>query len=585
MGRTDSGVTKLLHKKCFMTEKRLSIGFDSPVENNDESPHNPTPVREGNVEFAESEVKTIARETGRAYNGFIDIYLEEGAADNKQEKINQLLESLPESMKKLYGKALATFNEELQLNNTILEKYRGAEAEGLLRAVMQYGGKTEEEMAEVFNNLHHTKYVEPTKGVPIIEADNEFFNTLLQNGVAPEGGHAVHFAADRQDASFMLMRKSKPGTPEADSHAKNKWTRHEFHHFIWNFLTRSGFLREPKDNNPQFNEAFEHFRDELVAYVIQESGIQERDVAGALAYTTDKEIIKVATDTRNFVSLCIQLGRQKGMKWEHFVYPGMVSVNFEDVKEKYAAAVKVEKKLNRDTLETLYDFWLVNRDDKSLTDFIAQKQVEIPESHLQEMALQKLLSSDLATLGRLNDELGKIEKFATALQVVPFDRKLALSTIAKARLPLPPESLEVVLNAPVEATANLPLGKSGKELLTTVISIWGITDEKKRAFYKDLIHSSPDLLKQFKEILPEIISKGEISYRAEYKANDEARAQRINQEVEQRKKLLADLEAARENEKFSSPQYKKLVEVAGEETALEIYKNFRTVGCGGVQRQ
>ena len=98
-------------------------------------------------------------------------------------------------MRKLYGKALVTFNEELQLNNVILEKYRGAEAKGLLKAVMQYGGQTEEEMTEVFKNLHHTKYVEPTKGVPIIEADNEFFDILLQHGVAPEGGHAVHFAA------------------------------------------------------------------------------------------------------------------------------------------------------------------------------------------------------------------------------------------------------------------------------------------------------------------------------------------------------------------------------------------------------
>ena len=229
------------------------------------------------------------------------------------------------------------------------------------------------------------------------------------------------------------------------------------------------------------------------------------------------------------------------MKWEHFVYPGMISVNFEDIKGKYAETVNVEKKLSRQTLETLYGFWLVNRDAKTLTDFVVQEQVEIPESHLQEMALQKLLSPELATLGSLNDELDKIEEFAAALQVVPFDRKLVLNTVVKARLPLPQESLGVVLNAPIETTANLPLGKSGKELLTSIISIWGITDEKKMGFYKDLIHSSPDLLTQFKDILPEIITKGEISYRTEYKATDEARAQKINQEVEQRKKLLESL--------------------------------------------
>ena len=217
--------------------------------------------------------RRIASETGKFYNSLLDTYLETITPEEQKEKLEKLIESLPGPMKNLYGEGLKRFQEELEENHALLEQHRGNEVRYLLSAVMNSDGKGAEEIEQVLQQADKAKFVEPSPGVAIIQAEKDFFALLKEHGIVHVEGHAVNFGSDnRGEPSFLMIQRMSLETgldAESAQIQEHSSVRHEFHHFIWNFLQRRGdYLRETSETSPELAKAFLHFRNEFAAYII-----------------------------------------------------------------------------------------------------------------------------------------------------------------------------------------------------------------------------------------------------------------------------------------------------------------------------
>lgn len=489
--------------------------------------------------------RKIAVETGKFYNALIDTYLEVKTPDEQQEQTNSLIESLPGSMKKLYGEGLGRFQEELRENHALLEQHRGDEVKYLLGAVMTSEGKSPEEMEEIFKQVDKAKFIEPSPGVAIIQAEKDFFRLLKEHGIVHAEGHAVNFGSDnRGEPSFLMIQRLslEKSMAEDNGQAKaNRSVRHESHHFIWNFLQRRGdFLREVSESSPELTKAFRHFRDEVAAYTIEGRGVGGVEPE-LLSYTEDGEILKLASDARDFATICIEVAKQKGVDPQSFLYASMSSRNFAELKDGFATLTPLEK-IDQASIAALYTAWAGNyRAAPKVVELLERKKLTMPVNLVEEYGLGRMVSADLSSMGRIFSELENVKRFAGAVKIDSMDEQGLIEKAARARLPLPKETVDVILALPREQADNIPLGKSGEEFLESFVSFWSINQESARAAYKQIIDSSPAMRESFDKVREGIISKGAESYRGEFRSSDEERKQKVESEIQERTHLLMEL--------------------------------------------
>ena len=489
--------------------------------------------------------RKVAVETGKFYNALIDTYLEVKTPDEQQEQTNSLIESLPGPMKKLYGEGLGRFQEELRENHALLEQHRGDEVKYLLGAVMTSEGKSPEEMEEIFKQVDKAKFIEPSPGVAIIQAEKDFFRLLKEHGVVHAEGHAVNFGSDnRGEPSFLVIQRLslEKSMAEDNGQAKaNRSVRHESHHFIWNFLQRRGdFLREVSESSPELTKAFRHFRDEVAAYTIEGRGVGGVEPE-LLTYTEDDEILKLASDARDFATICIEVAKQKGVDPQSFLYASMSSRNFAELKDGFAILTPLEK-IDQESVAALYTAWAGNyRAAPKIVELLERKKLTIPANLIEEYGLSRMISTDVTSMGKIFSELENIKRFAGAVKLDSIGEQAMVEKAARAKLPLPKETIDVVLALPREQANNIPLGKSGEEFLESFISFWNINQESARGAYKQIIDSSPAMRESFDKVREGIISKGAESYRGEFKSSGEERKQKVESEIQERTQLLMEL--------------------------------------------
>lgn len=505
----------------------------------------PKPETEKVVDSSVEAKRKIAAETGKFYNSLIDVYLEVKTPEEQQEKIDQLINTLPAPMKKLYGEGLKRFQEELGENHKLLEQHRGNEVRYLLDTVMSSEGKSAKEMEQIFQQIDKANFIEPSPGVAIIQVEKDFFRLLKEHGIVHAKGHAVNFGSgNRGKPSFLMIQRMSLEKSLAEDHSQangNGLVRHELHHFIWHFLQRRrDFLREVSESSPELTKAFRYFRDEVAAHIVEGRGVGMIEPE-LLTYTEDSEILKLASDARDFVTICIEVAKQKGIDPQIFLYACMSSRNFAELKDRFATLTPLEK-IDQESVAALYSAWSDNyRATPKVAELLERKELAIPANLIEEYGLNRIVSADITSMDGIFSEVENLRRFAGAVKIDAIDERGLVEKAARTRLPLPKETVDVILGLPREQLNDIPLGKSGEEFLESVISFWCIDQESARVAYKKIIDSSSILRETFDQVRDRIISKGAESNRGEFRSSDEARKQKIESEIQERTQLLMEL--------------------------------------------
>lgn len=490
--------------------------------------------------------RKIAEETGRFYNSLIDTYLEATTLKERRKKINLLLEGLSTPLKKLYGEGLKKLEEELSADYSLLEQHRGDEILYLLGSVMASERRSPEEMEQIFQHIDKAKYIEPSPGVAIIQVEQDFFSLLKDHGIVLEEAHAIAFRSNNpSDPSFLMIQRlslDKNVLEDSEQAKKNQYVRHELHHVLWNFLERRGdYLRNVAESSPERTAAFRFFRDEVAAYIISGRDIGSID-PDCLVYTQDKELLKIASDARDFVAICIDFGKKNNIHPQSFLYASMSSRNFTELKNNFTTLTPLEK-IDIQSVQELYDIYSHRYGKASkIVELIERKGLAVSGKVIEEAGLNYILSNqNIRSMGEVFSKIKNLKRFANEVTSDIIDEDGLLNKIAQVKLPLPKETIDVILKFSPEHLNTIPLGISGKEFLKSVVSYWNIQNESAYAMYKQILESSPVMREAFSQIRDEIITNGAESYRNEFQSSDDEKKQQVEAEIAKRTRLLMEL--------------------------------------------
>jgi len=491
-------------------------------------------------------VRKIASETGKFYNSLIDTYLEFKTPKEQQEQIERLIEILPNHMKKLYREGVKRLQEEIEKNYTLLKEHQGEEIRYLLSSWMTSQKRNTEEIEQILHQVNRAQFVEPSPGIAIIVAEEDFFELLQEHDIIPDGGQAVHFRGNYDHPSFIIIQRIPSGkslTKDTSWVKENTTLRHEFHHFIWHFLERRGdYLRKVSESSPKLTKAFRSFRNELAAYLIEKRPTNELIEPVFLTYMKDDEIFEVASDARNFAMFCINVAKQKNVDPQNFLYACMTSKNFSELKNNFAILTPLDK-IDAESIAILYSVWSKtdSRVASKITEFLEKKNLSTPINLVEEYGLNYMISSDLTSMDQVFSKIKKIKEFARVIGSGFINEQRLLEKVAQTRLPLPKETIGVILSLPSEQSKFIPLDKSGEDFLKSFISFWRINQDSVRAVYKRIINSSFVMRDAFEKVRVEIANKGAESYRREFRSTDEERNKQIESEIQKRIQLLMEL--------------------------------------------
>jgi len=386
---------------------------------------------ENNVASSVESKRKIALETGKFYNSLIDTYLEAKTPEEQLEQTSHLIEELPNPMKKLYNKGLKVLQEELEKNYSLLEQHRGNEVRYLLSILLNRLSLEEQEISaeqikEILQHADMAQFIEPSPGVAVIQASENFFGLLKKFGIFTDGTHAVCFNSNNPDEpSFLMFNNVSPEqnfTEDSSEMKKDSAIRHELHHFIWNFLQKRAFTRGVYEAPLESIQAFANFRHEVAAYIIgslnETLGIQPPE---NLAHTKDDESLKLASDARDFAEICIEITEQKGVDKQSLLYAVMTSRDFDELKDNFAVLTPLDK-IDRESVVALYSAWSHNRHaPQKIAEFLERKNLTVPASLIEEYGLSRMVSADITSMDDIYSESDDIKEFAGAVHVDSID--------------------------------------------------------------------------------------------------------------------------------------------------------------------
>jgi hypothetical protein len=497
--------------------------------------------------------QVLAQANGRAYNSFLDVFLDKNNKEARQQQLAEIIKELPQHARGLYERGLQTFQGELQANHTLLEAHRGEEEKYLINELISSRGKTQEEIAEVSSHItpDQSRFVEPTEGIGIIQVDDDLYDYLCKALGKTKRTDGICFTGDKEKSpSFIMVRKDSPEREHDEESlllTQNLIVRHESHHLAWNFLERERFVREPQESSPELSKAFGYFRNELAAYIISGTSLTEIE-ANRMTYADDDSIQKLATDTKNLAHACMKIARGKGINSESFIYPAMISRNFAELKTNLLKLTPVDKQMREDTVSLIYKTWDGRIDIlESIRLILAEKHATISPDVMLKVALDDLSNPKIydgfTCLRDIQREVDVLVKFSRGLAIEGLSADDLLMKTLRGKLPFSDESIKDILNMQKQIKENIPLVNESDKFTEKFVSMWGVEDDTKRAAYKQLINASPEMRSSFDNLKDEILTKGEREIKNEYgynRANEDRRRQ-IDEMIRKRVELLKTL--------------------------------------------
>jgi hypothetical protein len=321
--------------------------------------------------------------------------------------------------------------------------------------------------------------------------------------------------------------------------------RHEFHHFIWNFLERDdGFVRPVEESSPEEAKAFDYFRDEIAAYIIEGRNLGEVSPK-VLTYSEEPQILHTARNARDYIILCLKMAQQMGADPQSFLIAPMSSRNFGELAGKFTDLVPIHA-IGMNTINAMYSAW-ANKDVSFVmgeneiglvTDFLSRKKLTVPAEELGAFELVRILSDGVSTMQTAMNELEQMSKFREGLQLPQADRTGLLEQLIRHHLPYPPETVRSIAALPDSLLGSVYFqAESAEDFFRAFISFWNANDEETVAAYKKIVDSSPEMRSAYNAVKAEIIQHGEEDYRSE-NGQSESKRVRVEQEIRERSTVL-----------------------------------------------
>ncbi len=346
----------------------------------------------------------MAQEHGAIYNRFIDICLSKRPSAVTQSAIEQLFEQAPRDLAGLYNYALGHFQEELEYNHALLETHRGDEPSYLLQQVINDEKITDDGIVANIPG-DPLRYTEPIPGLAIVQVEHEQFDYLVERGVTGGDGDAVTLKApSRQLPSFMIVRRRRllRGIDEEGVNSSQVPTvRHEFHHFLWNFLERGGVVPEPQESSVERNRAMESVREELVAYILEGDSFVHTS-AWDISYAKDRDLLSEISAVPQLVAAGKRVLAAKNIDPSVYVYPIMTSRSFKELIFKIEAFTPLEGEIDDLTLKSFYSLWQrsYGRYGEAIRSLMKVKQAHIPEKAMEDLIKKELTAQSGLNQGR-----------------------------------------------------------------------------------------------------------------------------------------------------------------------------------------
>jgi hypothetical protein len=300
-------------------------------------------------EAPESSIKSfkkMASETGRFYTGCIDILLESKTIESQQERIKELLYSLPKPMQKLYQKGIDSFLKQTRKNQEILSKKRGEKRYVLFKEILKtdprfktknpdFKFKNLKHFFDTINNLDNNaiKYKELSPGIPIIRLKQDLYECIM--------GKQISSTCISLGGLLFIITKNR---------IRKDVLKHELSHFVFLFLKQDKYLRQEKDKS--WNK-FSRFRNEIIAYIISKSFkdinfiaerlVEEKEkIKLAFISSNDKKELNKANKTLNFVFFSMVIGNKMGVDMNDFILPCLISRDYKELIQNCNHLVKKE---------------------------------------------------------------------------------------------------------------------------------------------------------------------------------------------------------------------------------------------------
>lgn len=495
----------------------------------------------------------LAQANGRFYNSLLDVYLVKDSGENRNQRVKQLVDGLPQHARGLYDKGLQTFQGELSANHGLLQEHRDEETKYLVGCVMKSEERTQEQMDEVFSHItpDQAQFVEPAEGVAIIQVEHELYDYLTKAKIITGGSEAIHFGSDtKAEPSFVIVRRHrlvKGLNEDGMSAAENSSVRHEFHHFIWNFLERGNFVREPQEASLELSKAFGNFRNELAAYIIEDRSLMDVDPY-AMTYTPDRDIQKLADDTKSFAYVCMEIARSKGVELSSFLYPAMTSQSFAELRTNMLELTPVDEQVQIETVNTIYDMWgKKGAVLDSIQAVLKGKNATVTPDTMRELATLRLANprfyGKFPSIRDLQYVTDNLAQFSTTLGTEELSVNDLMKQTLTGRLPFSDETIADILNMPRETRDSIPVVNDPEKFIRVFVSMWQVDNETRRTAYAQLINATPEMRDTFDRVRDEIIAKDENGIKTEYgyERADEERKRQIENDIQNKVDLIRSL--------------------------------------------
>ncbi|MBU2524347.1 hypothetical protein KKG71_04090 [Patescibacteria group bacterium] len=473
--------------------------------------------KEGNLpeknETTEERIKKkeLVRRHSDFYVNFINYLLKVTNGTDKRdhhEAFEELIIDLPKKHQDSYRIGFEKLLIKLKLNHTLFQSKKGQEAFTIMTALL----KESEDANEILEKMEgNVRFIEPTIGVFILEAEKNFFSLLQTKDIIPNAGQGIFFGSSEADApAFLMLQRlslAKSLKDDSEKMLNNSFLRHETHHLIWKMLKDGDYVEPTTETNEEKAKAFDNYRDEVVAYFLQNRSLSEADPEN-LIYSEGEDLITEADRTTDFIILCLQFGELNGLEKKDFIYPTMRSNSFENLRKRYLELV-FPIELNLETMKIIWKNWNApsimfpeGRDNVGNERFLKMSNLHIGSREAEIFIESELMNSD--DLAYIMDKM--IDKLLSFLKWLSIEDKVDVmkiyrSVVAK-RLLLPEKTRQIILALPtLEYHGIILLGKQPAEFLKKYLNIdKAVRDPDARRTFSQIIHSDPVMEEAFDKI-------------------------------------------------------------------------------------
>lgn len=359
--------------------------------------------------------ETKAAAFGRFYTSLIDTGLTPTAEDFTT-RAQKLAASLPPTLQEFGNKSTDAITQGLSANHEKTAQHKGQETQYLLRVIMEQEGMDGERIKEVLEKSQqpgNVLFLEPTPGIPILQASHSFYDYLVDTGVVSKDSEATMSQYDdpKLPNCMILKRYEYQETLGLETTpAANHTVRHETSHLYWNLLRNANLVANSTEDSSEKRTACNLFRTEMAAYII--GGTLRYEDIEQFVYTDDDDILEQATEVRQLAEMGVSVATWRNTDHAGYIFAALQATSFPELKDMILKLTPDGEQLVK--LHDKYAAWSRQHFPTRVTE--KPKTLPFTPQQLEEYSYY-VLSYRFHTLAQLKIHTSRMQQFARSIGV------------------------------------------------------------------------------------------------------------------------------------------------------------------------